>query len=469
MNNNSMDISIFSSNIIQKYEIIKQIGTGSFSFVFLAKHKTLDSLRAIKVISKEKNSYQSIISEALILKSLRHPGIPIIYDVEEDQNNVYLIQEYVSGLTLGEFLYNNKHISPLFFINLCEKLSDIYTFLHNSYETPLFYQDLKPEHIYIQDDSLKLIDFGNFDTIYPDNASTIKGNYEFSSPELLNGEKITIRSDVYTLAKLIKYVMNYLEFTFSKSSISALNKALSLDPKCRFETVDRFISIFLKDIQDLRSYNNTQQYSKIAILGTLSGCGCTHFSIAITSFFYTQQIPAVYIEKNNSNHLLDFQKANSNVNEIDGYLKYKNFNGLPNYGDGIIVKNSQNQIQIHDIGVLNDLTQLRNNDYDLFLIVLPSSEWLFESNILAIEKYLSVISKENVVLIANLSTLSISRSKHLIAISKHYNLPIYSFSYDTNPFIYSSKKDKIFRQILHLEGRKRRFLDFTNIFKHRQQ
>ena len=494
-NQNSKNISIFksktfkSSYITNKYEIIKQLGNGSNSFVFLAKHKTLDSMRAIKVISKDISNYDTIVSEALLLKSLNHKGIPLIYDVEEDNDNFYLIQEYVSGTTLGEYLSYNKHISLKLFISLCKNLSEIYSFLHNSFNTPIFYQDLKPEHIFLQDDYFKLIDFGSSNysindvdinaSSYKENSasesfssktssmnvnSMINGNLYFSAPEVIRGEQITIKSDIYTLAKLINYVMEYVDERLSNDFLTALYKALSSDPNCRFETVDSFMRELLKNPHESESCSISQPYKKIAVFGTSHGCGSTHFSIALSTFLNSQHFPSVYMEKNDSNHLIGFQKQNPLVTEVDGYLKYKNFNGLPNYGEGILINKLDSKIQIHDYGVLNNFNfsnGINSDKYDLIFLIIPSSQWLFDSCFSSIEKYLNYFPDKNIAIIANLSNFS-SNSKHLIAISKHFNLPVYKFSYDKNPFIYSKEKEKFFSQVLNLERRKRRFLGFIN-------
>ena len=54
----------------------------------------------MKIVPKTMADYETFRKEALFLKTLRHPGIPLVYDVEEDLTNSYLIEEYLEGESL---------------------------------------------------------------------------------------------------------------------------------------------------------------------------------------------------------------------------------------------------------------------------------------------------------------------------------------------------------------------------------
>ena len=73
-----------------KYRILSCLGKGNSSEVFLAEHRKLKAYRAVKCISKSAHPMQpQLLLEADILKNLKHPGIPTIYDVEEDDKSYY--------------------------------------------------------------------------------------------------------------------------------------------------------------------------------------------------------------------------------------------------------------------------------------------------------------------------------------------------------------------------------------------
>ena len=58
-------------------------------------HIRLNVYRAIKIIPKDTSLVSSPSSEATLLKNLNHPGIPIIYDIEEDEHFFYIIEEFI--------------------------------------------------------------------------------------------------------------------------------------------------------------------------------------------------------------------------------------------------------------------------------------------------------------------------------------------------------------------------------------
>ena len=87
-----------------KYEVLRTLGHGSSSTVYLVRHQSLESERAVKLIPKNDSSQLFVLSEARLLKSLKHPGIPMIYDIEEDDNYYYLVEEYIRGDSLEDYL-----------------------------------------------------------------------------------------------------------------------------------------------------------------------------------------------------------------------------------------------------------------------------------------------------------------------------------------------------------------------------
>ena len=132
-----------------KYEILKPLGCGSNGTVYLARHQSLGIDRAIKFFPKNAAQSPFAISEAQVLKTVQHPGIPTIYDFEEDESFYYLVEEYIQGDSLEQFLLHQPSISRVLFYQFCEQLCDIFSYLHTLCPSPILYQDLKPEHIIV--------------------------------------------------------------------------------------------------------------------------------------------------------------------------------------------------------------------------------------------------------------------------------------------------------------------------------
>ena len=92
-----------------KYRIEALLGRGAFGEVYLAEHINLKVYRAVKCISKCHDFYGIATREADILKNLRHPAIPIIYDIEENDDCVCIIEEFVKGMSLNSFITKHRN------------------------------------------------------------------------------------------------------------------------------------------------------------------------------------------------------------------------------------------------------------------------------------------------------------------------------------------------------------------------
>ena len=118
------------------------IGTGRSGTVWLAVHLGLEEYRAIKCISRRIADYETVRREALILKKLRHPAIPIVYDLEEDQEYLYLVEEYLQGSSLYTLIRNQGVIQEAEAVRYGIQLCQLVQFLHSAGETPIFHLDL---------------------------------------------------------------------------------------------------------------------------------------------------------------------------------------------------------------------------------------------------------------------------------------------------------------------------------------
>ena len=93
-----------------KYEILKQIGKGGMSIVYLAMDKRLNKQWAVKEIRKTasgKNNevvVNSLLAEANLMKRLDHPALPRIVDIIDNGQTIYVIMDYIEGESLGKIL-----------------------------------------------------------------------------------------------------------------------------------------------------------------------------------------------------------------------------------------------------------------------------------------------------------------------------------------------------------------------------
>ncbi len=182
-----------------RYNVIKEIGRGGMSVVYLAvSNDQLQQYRAIKIVKYEMIAGDSVLHEARILKDLEHDGIPRVIEIYNDAEakQLYLIQEYVAGMNLKRVRAISGKISEVVLLKWFKELATILSYIH---DRGVIHGDIKPENIMLtKEGKLKLIDFGiSFND--KNKAKRAYSNY-YASPEQHSGEKIDVRSEVYSLA-----------------------------------------------------------------------------------------------------------------------------------------------------------------------------------------------------------------------------------------------------------------------------
>ena len=106
------------------------------------------------------NMTQCVIQhESEILKILKHPGIPTLYDIQKDEKYYYLIEEFFEGEVLSRYI-QERTLSLEEIVKIMLSLIEILTYL-NGLSVPVLYLDLQPDNIVIQKGQAVLVDFGN--------------------------------------------------------------------------------------------------------------------------------------------------------------------------------------------------------------------------------------------------------------------------------------------------------------------
>ena len=181
-----------------KYRFLKTLANGNGGTVFLVQHDTLGEKRVIKKLCKNYPYYAEQKKEAQILKRLHHAAIPEVYDLEEDEEALYIIEQNMEGESLRDILFRKKCIPSAFIIFYSLQLCDIIEYLHGQ---GILYLDLKPDNIILNQDRVALIDFGGAHrTGEPQTVSF--GTGEFAAPEQYTCEAEE-RTDVYGIGRII--------------------------------------------------------------------------------------------------------------------------------------------------------------------------------------------------------------------------------------------------------------------------
>ncbi|MFN4149531.1 MAG: serine/threonine-protein kinase [Candidatus Sericytochromatia bacterium] len=212
-----------------KYEIIKELGRGATSNVYLVKHKLLKTYYALKLLSPSLikdmgniNIEEIFLDEAINSAQLSHPNLVKVFDAEKDHNHTYMVMEYIDGTTLQELLEVCSPISIQESIDIVIKVCQA---LKYSLENGIIHRDIKPGNILINKISEpKLSDLGLARAVdKPDKYQTESGNligtpYYMSPEQYIDNKLVDHRSDMYSLG-ITFYQMVTGELPFNGDSI----------------------------------------------------------------------------------------------------------------------------------------------------------------------------------------------------------------------------------------------------------
>lgn len=163
-------------------------------------------------------------NEAKILQNLTHPDVPTLLDVIKTKNETYLIEKYIPGKNLSRFLSS----SPIFNIdelcNYTRQLCNIIYYLHDP-KRMILHLDIKPENILISKGNIKLIDFGSSIQALEDHfdSERIYGTPTFAAPEQINKGKLSVKTDIYALGKVMQYMFHHMIHYSSSTSSGYFN------------------------------------------------------------------------------------------------------------------------------------------------------------------------------------------------------------------------------------------------------
>lgn len=380
-----MEVAGVSTVLFGKYQLCRILGTGRLGTVFLAVHLGLFEYRAIKRVPKSLLEYDQFRREAFILKELRHPGIPIVYDVEEDEEYSYLIEEYLEGESLYDLVRRQGHLPQRLVIRYGIQLTDIMNYLHLAGTIPLLYLDLQPKNLLVCHGSVKLIDFDC--AAFTDEANEPADRYGTrgcAAPEQYEKDgKLDERTDLYAIGVILHYLYTgefpqvpYVPEPAMEPGLAAVIRTC-LEPKRerRFSSASE-LNERLRQLEQRGTAADACLQSSplvIALAGSKAGAGTTHIAVGLSICLRNLGYPNRYEELNGSGMGAGLGAYTCALRDRYGLMQYRGFVWKPAYGTGVKLPTPPPVLTVADYGC--DVEAALAAEPDALILVCDSREW----------------------------------------------------------------------------------------------
>lgn len=329
-----------------KYKILSEVGHGGMSTVYLAINEKANKTWAVKEVRKlgVKNVEvvrQSLLVEMDLLKKLKHPNLPSIVDVIDDEDNFLIVMDFIEGNTLEKMLLDQGAQKQEDVVEWALQLCDVLSYLHQR-EPAIIYRDMKPSNIMLQSDNrVILIDFGTAREYKQEKSTdtTCLGTQGYAAPEQFGGHGQTdARTDIYCLGATMyhlvtghnpsnppyeMYPIRYWNSQLSSGLEYIISKCTQKNPQDRYQSVDE-LTYALKHYRDLDE--TTMQKNKRKLYSFLGTCA---LAVVCLSVGVILQFMAVGKQQEEYIYALQLAQRTTNDEEtMNAYMRAIQINPL---------------------------------------------------------------------------------------------------------------------------------------------
>ena len=295
-----------------RYRLIEIAGAGGMAEVWRADlegiegfRRTVAIKRILKHLSVSKEHRQMFVQEARLTATLDHPNVVTVYDFGEDAAGLYLVLEWVEGLTVRDLIQLlNEHgqrpsaaLGTAIGIEVLRALEAAHENTitmpdGNEQPAPIIHRDVSPSNVLLSVKGVtKLADFGlaramhsSITSMTP--AGIVKGKLAYMAPEILRGKPAAAQTDVYSTGVLLWELLSCKRLYHGEGEVitallankrpasimthrpdlppslgAAIDRALESDPEVRFKSAGEFARA-LADV--LRTVNERTDRSRLA-------------------------------------------------------------------------------------------------------------------------------------------------------------------------------------------------------------
>ena len=325
-----------------KYRIIAQTGKGGMSTVWLALNEAVNKQWAIKEVKKSSPSTsdqiikQNLVTEAGILRHLKHPHLPSIVDIFNEDDTFLIVMDYIEGRTLSDILKEQGRQPQADVVDWALQICSVFKYLHGL-NPPIIYRDMKPGNVMLKPDgNIMVIDFGTArEYKHESGEDTIHlGTKGYAAPEQFqdNHQQTDPRTDIYNLGATMYHLVTgknpskppfkflpirQVDRTLSSGLESIILKCVAPDPNERYQTVDD-LEFALEHYQELEVETIKQKssaYRKWVTLGCVAtilsslSVGARLYANSLLSNTYDEELRSARIAVNQDEQVEDYISA----------------------------------------------------------------------------------------------------------------------------------------------------------------
>ena len=316
----------WAGRTLGRYRVSSVLGHGGMAVVWRAHDSTLRRDVALKILSQHGGhdsegglNADLFMQEARAIAKLQHPSVVSIYEVAEDQGQVFLALELMEGGTLKEYVERFGRIPPRELWNMMVQPAKALAFAHRQ---EIIHRDIKPSNLMFDEHGhLKLMDFGLADVAREAASERIRGkavgSFGWIAPETARGQGTTAASDIYSLGLIMLYALRgkpwlqapsrteFLELHRSPPPLdlsgikgltprgaAILKTCLAVDPLDRYASAGRLADALLEcaDEDPSETAKRRKSHVRVALVaGVIGGLAVGAAAMAYFTYLFEQE------------------------------------------------------------------------------------------------------------------------------------------------------------------------------------